>query len=621
MPPRKATKVAEDASDRFVPASARPRLRKLTIRNFCCIGPDAVEIELDDIVVLVGPNNSGKSSILRAYEIAMSEGSAKGKLELADFPSKKINPDALPEIELETSLYTEERTGQHWIITDPVTQDRYVRERWKWFTEGDPKRQGFDPIVGDWVDEVPWGAPNVAKQKRPEPHRIDAFASPDKQASEIISLLNSVLVQRIKEHQQGNGSEAGEKNGYGLLLEQLGELQRRVVEETFEQVTEVETEVSKLLQEVFPGYSVKFDARPEDDLEKAISLFKANPQLLMGRGDEFMAEVARQGSGARRTLLWTAIRYLKEHARKATGKDPARPHVLLLDEPEICLHPSAIRDASRVLYELPSAGTWQVMLTTHSPIFIDISRDNTTIVRVERTNGAVTGTTLFRPNRVDLDDDDKVLLKLLNLCDPYVNEFFFGGRTVIVEGDTEYTAFKFVMERFPDEFRDVHIVRARGKSTIVSLMKILNQFGATYGILHDSDRPVRVDGVSKNSAWVANERIQSLAKIAPNGVRVVASVPNFEAAFFGAEVKEDKPYNALLQLTTNEAFVHTIRAVLHALIDDEAPTPRGAIRWNVISELTAALGERRDTTPLLAVVVEAPNDDMPYPARTQAELP
>ena len=38
----------------------RPRLVKLIIKNFRCIGATPVTIELDDIVVLVGPNNVGK---------------------------------------------------------------------------------------------------------------------------------------------------------------------------------------------------------------------------------------------------------------------------------------------------------------------------------------------------------------------------------------------------------------------------------------------------------------------------------------------------------------------------------------------------------------------------------
>src|SRR3990170_5417973 len=83
----------------------RPRLIKLIIKNFRCIGSTPVTIDLDDIVVLVGPNNVGKSSVLKAYEVIMSEGSSAGHLAIEDFPSGKVDPDALPEIELHTVVY------------------------------------------------------------------------------------------------------------------------------------------------------------------------------------------------------------------------------------------------------------------------------------------------------------------------------------------------------------------------------------------------------------------------------------------------------------------------------------------------------------------------------------
>jgi len=84
----------------------RPRLYKLIIQNFRSIGSVPVEIELDDIVVLVGANNAGKSSILRAYEIVMSHGSSAGKLTISDFPNGEVDRDALPTIELQTIVFS-----------------------------------------------------------------------------------------------------------------------------------------------------------------------------------------------------------------------------------------------------------------------------------------------------------------------------------------------------------------------------------------------------------------------------------------------------------------------------------------------------------------------------------
>ena len=70
------------------PQTPRPRLHKLKVSNSRCIGPEPVEIELDDIVVLVGPNNSGKSCILRAYQVVMEPARRKGTNNLR-FPKRQ----------------------------------------------------------------------------------------------------------------------------------------------------------------------------------------------------------------------------------------------------------------------------------------------------------------------------------------------------------------------------------------------------------------------------------------------------------------------------------------------------------------------------------------------------
>jgi putative ATP-dependent endonuclease of OLD family len=178
------------------PDVKKPRLIKLIITNYRCIGSEPVEIDLNDIVVLVGANNVGKSSILKAYELAMSQGSAKADLRLEDFPNNIIDPNNLPEVEIHTIVY-DNSPGEKWIET--LDNGEYlVKERWIWPSEGKPKREGWDVEKQAWSESVPWGAPNVANSRRPEPHRVDAFASPEEQAKEIKSLLTQALTERIK---------------------------------------------------------------------------------------------------------------------------------------------------------------------------------------------------------------------------------------------------------------------------------------------------------------------------------------------------------------------------------------------------------------------------------------
>jgi putative ATP-dependent endonuclease of the OLD family len=258
-----------------------------------------------------------------------------------------------------------------------------------------------------------------------------------------------------------------------------------------------------------------------------------------------------------------------------------------LDEPEICLHPNAIRDACNVLYDLPNADNWQVMITTHSPIFVDFSKDNTTIVKVERSvDGQIAGTTVFRPDKVNLDDDDKRNLKFLNLCDPYVAEFFFGGKVIVVEGDTEYTAFNYIKTRKPDVYKDIHIIRARGKATIVSLIKILNHFGTNFSVLHDTDFPKTKNGTS-NPAWGNNPNILAAINDKPVGTRtrLLASIPYFEKAYFGESIDTEKPYNALKTISTSEEKFAIVEKLLQALIDFDADLPENCIQWTSMEDL------------------------------------
>jgi putative ATP-dependent endonuclease of the OLD family len=574
----------------------RPRLNKMIIKNFGCIGSYPVEIELDDIVVLVGPNNVGKSTILRAYEVIMSEGSKEANLTLDDFPNGEVKQDALPEIELHTVVY-DNSPGERWIRVDETTGEKYVREKWTWSNPGAPKRQGFDVNVGDWANEVPWGAANVANSRRPQPHRVEAFSDPQKQAQDIIKILNTLLEERVKELKTiTNDQDENEKTDYEILLDKIEQIQKKIVEESMSEINKVEQEVSEIVNQVFPGYKIKFDARPEEDIDKTINLFKANSKLLMGPENGFQSSIERQGSGARRTLIWAALRYISESAGLKTKKDAQnkRPHVLLLDEPELCLHPNAIREACKVLYDLPQSSNWQVMVTTHSPSFIDLSRNNTTIVRVSRNKeGRIDGTTLFRPSRVKLDDDDRQNLKLLNIFDPYVAEFFFGGRSIIVEGDTEYTAFKHVIASKPEEFKDVHIIRARGKATVASLVKVLNHFGSKYSVLHDSDTPL-TKNQKGNPAWGNNHRILNAVNSHPDRskVRLLASIPNLEEAFFGQEAKGEKPYNALLKIRDDSTKFQKIEDLLRALTDHSCTVPEGSVEWSEIENLEAALNEK-----------------------------
>lgn len=221
--------------------------------------------------------------------------------------------------------------------------------------------------------------------------------------------------------------------------------------------------------------------------------------------------------------------------------------LLLIDEPEAFLHPEAVRALSRSLYKIGEK--MPLMISTHSPVLIDLSEKHTSI-QVFRV-GIKEAVQLYRSINQQFDDDDIKNMKILNYVDSYVNEFFFADKILIVEGDTEYIAFKHLAK---EKNENVHIIRARGKATICTLMKILNQFNIKYDILHDMDnhesyKSSTLKAQKKNCTNIFNLKNES-------NTRIFCSISNFEQAIGIG----DQPNNKKTQ---------TIHQIIHEPSDDD----------------------------------------------------
>lgn len=96
-----------------------------------------------------------------------------------------------------------------------------------------------------------------------------------------------------------------------------------------------------------------------------------------------------------------------------------------------------------------------------------------------------------------------------------------------------------------------------------------------------------------NPAWGNNPNILNAINGKPAGrsTRLLASIPNFEEAYFGEIADEEKPYNALKKLEENADFFSVIETLLKALINFESETPINCTEWTTIEELESKLIE------------------------------
>jgi putative ATP-dependent endonuclease of OLD family len=126
------------------------------------------------------------------------------------------------------------------------------------------------------------------------------------------------------------------------------------------------------------------------------------------------------------------------------------------------------------------------MGSTHSSVLIDVSKPHTTIVRIAN-DGEGRGRT-FATDKTLFTPDEKQQLQMVRACHPTVNEFFFADHVFLVEGETEHAVLSVLLSRHPSEdHSSYHIVNCMGKGNLPMIARILNQFGAPYTVIHDSD--------------------------------------------------------------------------------------------------------------------------------------
>lgn len=519
------------------------KLQELVIRNYKCFGPQGCRVRIDDIVVLVGPNNVGKSSVLDAYEDFARAGAA---LDADKFPrDERMRPVEIEGLFVDVTDSDQETIGKVSCFIDE-TFGRCIRVKYVWSAPGEKgKKFTWDAELKDWREGGTGGFDSLLASRVPQPHRVrptDGYAV-------VESVIRELLVSAIKAQVKKDGSKVQP------LLDELAKVNRELSDAVRKEVDVACAAVGERLGKVIPGTSVH--------LEPQIGKFE--PEKLLGVGSELMVGLpgreremlAQQGTGIQRAFLWSAMAALagqgllkKEKGKSKKEESEAASHILLIDEPEVFLHPPLARAAKRALYELAASEDWQVMATTHSPYFVDVSEPHTTIVRIDA--DAVGGSRAFSTDSADFSSDDRDRFQMVRYCNPAVTEFFFADRVVLVEGDTEHVVLSAALRDSGDPaLSGVCIINCGSKGAIPTFAKILKHFGVPFVAVHDVDHPKVLNSKSQkwdtNAAWKWNLGIaQIVEEESGKGCLGIAHFPDFEGHLLGsAGPGKDKPYRAL----------------------------------------------------------------------------
>lgn len=525
------------------------KLCELQVKNFCCIDNIGIRIKIDNIIVLIGPNNVGKTTVLKAYELFGKSGEAQSVESF--YQRNEANVIEIAGVFFEISEEDKTQIGEKWIYQDDEYGD-VIKYRWKWEKIGEKgKKSSWSEANKEWENGGMGGWDSKIASCIPTPLKINPFDDSTQLEKQIVDILTSAVKESIK----SDGSKLSSMVG------QLNTLANSVKTEINEELSKTTMKLQDNIGDIFPNH--KIDIQPEAGKFDVDKILAAGTHIRVADSLGTFYPLTNQGSGLQRAFLWSAIEALADTGNYKIGKKTLaneEPRILLVEEPESFLHPPAVRAAREALYKIADLANWQVMITTHSPIFIDVSKPHTTIVRVEKQCDSATK--IFSTDKAKFDDDERERLQMIRNCHPTINEFFFSDKVILVEGDTEQAVFSELKDSL-----DITIVNCRGKANIPMFQKILNHFGISYTILHDLDSPKakRKEKWIVNSMWTINNKILEEAQKGKDN-KVIVSIPDFEGQFFDYLQKGDKPYNAIKELegSANSAA----KAELKSILDD-----------------------------------------------------
>lgn len=571
------------------------KLSELIIQNFRGVG-EPVRIKIDNIIVLIGNNNVGKTTILSAYEAFATNAFKLTKKDF--FNETESNTPVITGIFTNVSSPT---IAEKWIHNDEeLCYENCIKIQYRWSTfDGPKKKYSYDPEIGDYVEHGTGGFDSILLSKIPTPIKI----SPLDNSSELEKKILSILTETIKSNVKHGDSRIRS------LLDQIEALGAEYKSEIQDDLNESTRKIAEDLSKIFPGL---------DHIELDVQSGKIEPEKLIGTGsfirigskpieggeEPHHVPLSHHGTGLQRTFLWSALKMLAETGRHKVGSTvigTGKPKILLIEEPEAFLHPNAIREARDALYAIADLENWQVMTTTHSPMFIDLTKDHTTIIRIEKDDHTNRVVKTFSTEKAGFNANDKENLKMMNYCNPYINEFFFAKQTLLVEGETEYSVVRSLIQNQKVD-PNLHILNCIGKGNIVTVSKILNHFSVPYSILHDSDNPTTMRKQSKvrNGAWTNNHLISDEVDEGRKSgllIKTFVSIPNFEGEFLEGHTGSSKPYEAWKHFQEDNPNSQKFISLLD-YITERTPGTSHELEYHCINDIQTRIANYIDSNNL-----------------------
>lgn len=406
------------------------KISTVEIKNYKSIV--SAELKLSSFTPLVGYNNAGKSNCLSAIQWILKKSSLSDK----DFFDSSQPVEVIATVNgvnqaLLDLMPPRQKSSIESYVQNETLKIKRVQETPN-VKVAEIRIAVWDNSSNDWAVN-PTGLDSALSVLLPEPIRIGAMenAAEDASKAKTSTTIGKLLGEFLSPVKTAHEAD---------LNQHLNEVDRRISSDgdmRFSELSIIDQNVNAKVNDLFPGMSVKlhFDTPKIDDLIKAgtLKVFEG-----AGNGRDFSS----YGHGAQRSIQMALVQYLAEIKR--SNSNSASTTLLLIDEPELYLHPFAIEQVREALVALSLNG-YQVVISTHSAQMITPElAEHTLLIRKSDVLGSHSRLRLADAIQTVVPNSTHQMEQLFNLA--HSSQLLFAENVVLTEGKTELRLLPFLFK-------------------------------------------------------------------------------------------------------------------------------------------------------------------------------
>ncbi len=259
----------------------------------------------------------------------------------------------------------------------------------------------------------------------------------------------------------------GMKNEEKVLLEQQNQNLTEVTNTIFKNLT---NELGKSVRDAIPYNKLEFKLIQDTKTD----YYKGIKILL---DDGYYSLLDDKGSGIKSLMIIELFKlYCKKYHKYSS--------CLIVEEPEVFLHPQARRVLSKKIDQFLIGNNNQTIITTHSEQFIS-NFDIKQLTFISKVNGKS-----VKHKILETDFSEKDFQKMNIITKTENSEMYFADTVILVEGGEKYIIKK-MFEIYKDElfldYNNVSLIKVGGKSFFSIYKKMLEKLGKKVFIFADYD--------------------------------------------------------------------------------------------------------------------------------------